>query len=102
MDDDVVIGLDPDSLAEVARISVPGDPDGLAAGEAGRLLVGLQQGPGVVAIDVLSGSMSPLYDAAGGSLRDRSNADVLQLGGFVLLTGAISDSVVVLDVEGAG
>jgi len=102
MDDDVVIGLDPDSLAEVARISVPGDPDGLAAGDAGRLLVGLQQGPGAVAIDVRSGSVSPLYDAAGGSLRDRSNADVLQLGASVLLSDAISDRVVVLAVGGAG
>ena len=30
MDDDVVLGLDPDSLAEVARIAVTGDPDGVA------------------------------------------------------------------------
>lgn len=100
MDDDVVLGLDPDSLAEVARFTVPGDPDGLAAGVAGSLLVGLQEGPGAVYVDLGSGAVSPLFDAASGSLRDRSNVDVLQLVGSTLVSDALADAVVVLAVEG--
>jgi len=101
MEDDIVLGLDPDSLAEVARFAVPGDPDGLAAGVAGSLLVGLQEGPGAVYVDLGSGAVSPLYDAAAGSLRDRSNVDVLQLVGSALVSDALADTVVVLSVEGA-
>ncbi|MFC6236874.1 Vgb family protein [Longivirga aurantiaca] len=102
MDDDVVLGLDPDSLAEVARFAVPGDPDGLAAGVAGSLLVGLQEGPGAVYVDLGSGAVSPLFDADAGGLRDRSNVDVLQLAGSALVSDALADAVVVLSVEGAG
>lgn len=102
MDDDVVLGLDPDSLAEVARFDVPGDPDGLAAGVGGSLLVGLQEGPGVAVVDLRERSVAPLYDAASGNLRDRSNVGVLRLGGAVLMSDAIGDRITVLAVEGAG
>ncbi len=100
MDDDVVLGLDPDSLAEVARIAVTGDPDGLAPGLPGTLLVGLQEGPGVAVVDLREGSVAPLFDASSGSLRDRSNVDVLLLDGATLVSDAIDDVVHVLGATG--
>jgi hypothetical protein len=99
----VVVGLDTATLSVVARIKVPGGPDGLAIGPPGAgatLLVGLQEGPGIAVVDLRERSVSPLYDAASGNLRDRSNVDVLLLDGSVLMTDAIGDKVTVLGVGG--
>lgn len=106
MDAGVVVGLDPTTLAEVARIAVPGDPDALLAlpqCAGGTLLVGLQEGPAVAVVDLRERSVTSLYDAAAGNLRDRSNVDLLLLAGSVLMTDAIGDTVTVLpDVRATG
>ena len=96
----VVVGIDAESLATVVKVPMPGDPDSLTAGPGGSLLVGLQEGPAVVSLDPATRSVSPVFDATAGNLRDRSNVDVLVLGSSVLVSDAIDDVVHVLGLTG--
>ena len=52
MPDNHQIGLDPKTLAVTRRITVEGDPDGLAAGPGGTVLVSLQDGPALAVVDL--------------------------------------------------
>lgn len=91
---DEVVGVDTDSLDVEARLPVPGDPDGVAVDESGRVLVALQDGPSLAVLDPRERVVTSLLGVGDHPpLFDQANIDVVARGDRALLTSYLSDSV---------
>jgi DNA-binding beta-propeller fold protein YncE len=93
MKDERLVGLDPSTLRVVGRVPLEGDPDGLAEGTGGALLVSLQDGPGLAMVDTSSGTVLRLFTGKSGRLYDAANNDVLVVGSTAYLSDFTGNAV---------
>jgi outer membrane protein assembly factor BamB len=101
MTDNRVVGLDPQTLDVTDRIDVEGDPDGLAQGTGSTLLVSLQDGPGLAAVDTASGEVARPFTGTSGRLEDKANNDVLERDGTAFVSDYTGNRVEVVPLEGS-
>jgi streptogramin lyase len=99
MTDNRVVGLDPATLEVTERISVEGDPDGLAAGAGRDLLVSLQDGPALALVDTADGSVQRVPAGESGRLYDQANNDVLERDGIAFVSDFTGNRVAVLALD---
>ena len=102
MTDNRLVGLDPDTLAVTRRITVEGDPDGLAAGVGSTVLVSLQDGPGLAVVDLADDSVERLPAGESGRLFDQANNDVIERDGTAFVSDYTGNKVAVLRLPGQG
>ena len=102
MTDNRLVGLDPDTLAVTRRITVEGDPDGLAAGPGSTVLVSLQDGPDLAVVDLADDSVERLPAGESGRLFDQANNDVIERDGTAFVSDYTGNKVAVLRLPGQG
>ena len=102
MTDNRLVGLDPDTLAVTRRITVEGDPDGLAAGAGSTVLVSLQDGPALAVVDLEDDSVERLPAGESGRLFDQANNDVIERDGTAFVSDYTGNRVAVVRLPGQG
>jgi streptogramin lyase len=76
--DDTLVAVNPTSMRRTARVPLAGSPDPIAAGAHGRILVGLQKGPAVAAVDPQSAAVVRRQVlGTADQLFDRANIDLV-------------------------
>ena len=102
MTDNRLVGLDPDTLAVTKRITVEGDPDGLAAGPGSTVLVSLQDGPALAVVDLADDSVERFPAGESGRLFDQANNDVIERDGTAFVSDFTGNRVAVIRLPGQG
>jgi streptogramin lyase len=93
MTDGSVAAFDARTLELLETIKVEGDPDGLTPGSGSTLLVSLQDGPSLAALDTTTGAVTRVFTGTSGRLFDRANNDVLERDGTAFVSDYTGNAI---------